>query len=191
VLQLGESHGNDFSCFIWGQHLGLYTQKGESVNEIKYKPIGVIHSPFKEPKGTPIQPAGAKGIKGIVEIFPEYAEGLKDIEGFSHIILLYHFHLSKGSTLIAKPYMDNETHGVFAMRGPSRPNSIGISVVCLVKVEANVLHIQDVDIVDGTPLLDIKPYVPEFDTREVERIGWLKENVHKLSESKDNGRFTE
>jgi tRNA-Thr(GGU) m(6)t(6)A37 methyltransferase TsaA len=165
--------------------------KGESVNEIKYKPIGVIHSPFKEPKGTPIQPAGAKGINGTVEIFPEYAEGLKDIEGFSHIILLYHFHLSKGATLIAKPYMDSEAHGVFAMRGPSRPNPIGISVVCLVKVEGNTLHIQDVDIVDGTPLLDIKPYVPEFDIREVERIGWLEKSVHKLSESKDNGRFTE
>jgi len=166
-------------------------QKGESMNEINYKPIGVIHSPFKEPKGTPIQPAGAKGANGTVEIFPEYAEGLKDIEGFSHIILLYHFHLSKRSTLIAKPYMDNETHGVFAMRGPSRPNPIGISVVCLVKVEGNMLHIQDVDIVDGTPLLDIKPYIPEFDIRKVERIGWLEKSVHKLSTSKDNGRFTE
>jgi tRNA-Thr(GGU) m(6)t(6)A37 methyltransferase TsaA len=161
------------------------------MNEVKYKPIGVIHSPFKEPKGTPIQPAGAKGTKGVVEIFPEYTEGLKDIEGFSHIILLYHFHLSKGSALIAKPYMDNETHGVFAMRGPSRPNPIGISVVCLVRVEGNMLHIKDVDIVDGTPLLDIKPYIPEFDIREVERIGWLEKNVHKLSASKDNGRFTE
>jgi len=166
-------------------------QKGEGMNEIKYKPIGVIHSPFKEPKGTPIQPAGAKGTNGTVEIFPEYAEGLKDIEGFSHIILLYHFHLSKGSTLIAKPYMDNEMHGVFAMRGPSRPNPIGMSVVCLVKVEGNMLHIQDVDIVDGAPLLDVKPYIPEFDIREVERIGWLEKNVHKLSASKDNGRFTE
>ena len=161
------------------------------MNEIKYKPIGVIHSLFKEPKGTPIQPAGAKGTKGIVEIFPEYAEGLKDIEGFSHIILLYHFHLSKESTLIARPYMDNETHGVFAMRGPSRPNPIGISVVRLAKVEGKMLHIRDVDIVDGTPLLDVKPYVPEFDIREVERIGWLEENVGKLSTSKDNGRFTE
>jgi tRNA-Thr(GGU) m(6)t(6)A37 methyltransferase TsaA len=166
-------------------------QKGKSMNEIKYKPIGIIHSPFKEPQGTPIQPAGAKGTNGTVEIFLEYAEGLKDIEGFSHIILLYHFHLSKESTLIAKPYMDNETHGVFAMRGPSRPNPIGISVVRLVKVEGNMLHIRDVDIVDGTPLLDVKPYIPEFDIRKVQRIGWLEENVHKLSTSKDNGRFTE
>jgi len=166
-------------------------QKGETMGEIKYKPIGIIHSPFKEPRGTPIQPAGAKCTDGIVEIFPEYAEGLKDIEGFSHIILLYHFHLSKESTSIAKPYMDNEAHGVFAMRGPSRPNPIGISVVRLVKVEGNVLHIQDIDIVDGTPLLDIKPYVPEFDAREVERIGWLEKSVHKLSASRDNGRFAE
>jgi tRNA-Thr(GGU) m(6)t(6)A37 methyltransferase TsaA len=165
--------------------------EGGSMDEIKYKPIGIIHSPFKEPKGTPIQPAGAKGTDGIVEIFPEYTEGLKDIEGFSHIILLYHFHLSKGPALTAKPYMDNKTHGVFAMRGPNRPNPIGISIVRLAKVEGNMLHIRDVDIVDGTPLLDVKPYVPEFDIREVERIGWLERNVHKLSESKDNGRFAE
>ena len=161
------------------------------MNEIQYKPIGIIHSPFREPKGTPIQPAGARGINGIVEIFPEYTEGLKDIGGFSHIILIYHFHFSKGSTLLAKPYMDKETHGVFAMRGPSRPNPIGISVVRLIKVEGNELHIQDMDIVNGTPLLDIKPYVPEFDTRELARIGWLEKNVHKLSTSRDDGRFTD
>jgi tRNA-Thr(GGU) m(6)t(6)A37 methyltransferase TsaA len=165
-------------------------QNGETMNDIRYKPIGVIHSPFKEPKGTPIQPAAAEGINGTVEIFPEYAEGLKDIEGFSDIILLCHFHLSKGAALIVKPYMDSEAHGVFAMRGSSRPNPIGISVVHLVKVERNTLHIQDVDIVDGTPLLDIKPYVPEFDIREVQRIGWLEKRVHKLPASRDDGRFT-
>ncbi|MBA7664317.1 tRNA (adenine(37)-N6)-methyltransferase [subsurface metagenome] len=160
------------------------------MNEIKYKPIGVIHSPFKEPKGIPIQSAGAQGIDGTVELFPEYTEGLKDVEGFSHLILIYHFHLSKESPLKVKPYMDNKVHGVFAMRGPSRPNSIGISIVHLVRVEGNILHIQDIDIVDGTPLLDIKPYVPEFDIREVEKTGWLEKNVHKLSTSKDDGRFT-
>ncbi|MEA1935310.1 MAG: tRNA (N6-threonylcarbamoyladenosine(37)-N6)-methyltransferase TrmO [Thermodesulfobacteriota bacterium] len=160
------------------------------MNEIKYKPIGVIHSPFREPKGTPIQPSAAKGISGTVEIFPEYAGGLKDIEGFSYIILIYHFHLSRGASLTVKPFMDNEERGVFAMRGPSRPNPIGISIVRLVRVEDNIIHIQDVDIVDGTPLLDIKPYVPEFDIREVEKTGWLEKNVHKLSSSKDDGRFT-
>ena len=160
------------------------------MNVIRYKPIGVIHSPFKEPKGTPIQPAGAKGIDGTVEVFPEYVKGLKDVEGFSHIILIYHFHLSRGAPLKVKPYMDNESHGVFAMRGPSRPNPIGISIVRLMGIEGNVLHIQDVDIIDGTPLLDIKPYVPEFDIRKAERTGWLEKNVHKLSASKDDGRFT-
>jgi len=159
------------------------------MNEIKYKPIGVVHSPFKEPKGTPIQPAGAKNIDGTIELFPEYAEGLKDLEGFSHIILIYHFHLSKRASLKVKPYMDSEVHGVFAIRGPSRPNPVGISVVGLVRIENNILHIHDVDIVDGTPLLDIKPYVPEFDIRKVEKIGWLEKNVHKLSKTKDDERF--
>lgn len=159
------------------------------MNEIKYKPIGVIHSLFKEPEGTPIQPAAAKSIDGTVEVFEEYAEGLKDIEGFSHIILIYHFHLSKGSLLKVKPYMDNEVHGVFATRAPSRPNSIGISIVRLVGVEENVLHIQDVDIIEGTPLLDIKPYVPEFDIREAKKRGWLEKNIDKLLTSKDDGRF--
>jgi tRNA-Thr(GGU) m(6)t(6)A37 methyltransferase TsaA len=159
------------------------------MHQITYKPIGVIHSPFKEPKGTPIQPEGARGIDGTVEVFPEYAEGLKDLEGFSHIILIYHFHLSKGASLTAKPFMDSESRGVFAMRGPSRPNPLGISVVRLVRIEKSILHIQDVDIVDGTPLLDIKPYVPRFDVREADSIGWLEENVHKVETSKDDGRF--
>ena len=158
--------------------------------EIKYKPIGIIHSPFKEPKGTPIQPSGAKGIDGTVEIFPDYAEGLKDLEGFSHIILIYHFHLSKKASLKVKPYLDDEVHGVFAMRGLSRPNPIGISTVHLLRIEGTTLHIQDVDIVDGTPLLDIKPYVPEFDRGEVQRTGWLEKKVEKLGITKDDGRFT-
>ena len=156
---------------------------------IKYRPIGIIHSPFKEPKGTPIQPTGARNIDATVELFPEYVEGLKDLEGFSHIILIYHFHLSKHTSLRVKPYMDDELRGVFATRAPSRPNPIGISVVRLVKVEGNILHIQDVDAVDGTPLLDIKPYVPEFDTREAYKIGWLEKRVHRLRETKDDGRF--
>jgi tRNA-Thr(GGU) m(6)t(6)A37 methyltransferase TsaA len=159
------------------------------MGDIRYRPIGVVHSPFKEAKGTPIQPAAAEGITGTVEVFPEYAEGLEDIEGFSYVILIYHFHLSRKVPLKAKPYMDDKAHGVFAMRGPSRPNPIGISVVRLVRVEGNVLHVEDVDIVDGTPLLDVKPYVPEFDVREVERTGWLEENVHKLATSQDDGRF--
>lgn len=171
----------------WNTKVG---EKVKTMDEIKYRPIGVIHSPFKEARGTPIQPTAAKGIDGRVEIFPEYTKGLKDVSGFSHLILIYHFHLSQRASSEAKPYMDNETHGVFAMRGPSRPNPIGISVVRLIKIEDNVLYIQDIDIVDGTPLLDIKPYVPEFDIREVDKIGWLDKKVHKLATAKDDGRFT-
>jgi len=159
------------------------------MREIEYKPIGIIHSKFKEPKGTPIQPSSAKGVDGTIEIFPKYIDGLKDLEGFSHIILLYHFHLSKEPSLKMKPYMDEQTHGVFATRAPSRPNPIGFSVVCFVRIDGNILHVRDVDVVDGTPLLDIKPYVPQFDVRNVEKIGWLEKNIYKLKTSKDDGRF--
>lgn len=158
-------------------------------SQIRYKPIGIIHSPFKEQKGTPIQPTTGKGIKATIEIFPEYEEGLKDLEGFSHIILLYHFHRSKPSSLLSKPFMDDTPHGIFAIRSPNRPNPIGISIVRLIQVKSNILDIEDIDSIDGTPLLDIKPYVPEFDSRDVERIGWLTKNIHKLPKAKDDGRF--
>ena len=160
------------------------------MTEITYTPIGIIHTPFKEPRGTPIQPAAAGGIRGTVEIFPEYVGGLKDVEGFSHIYLLFHFHLSKGHHLKGRPYLDNEERGIFAIRGPSRPNPIGLSIVRLVKVEGNILHIRDVDMVDGTPLLDIKPYVPEFDNRKEVRIGWLENKVKGLPKARDDGRFS-
>ena len=160
-------------------------------SRIIFKPIGIIHSHFKEPKGTPIQPKAAEGIDGKVELFREYVDGLKDLEGFSHIILIYHFHLSRSSPLTVKPYMDDQTHGVFAMRGPSRPNPIGLSTVRLERIEDNILHIRDVDVVDGTPLLDIKPFVPDFDKRELVSIGWLEKNVHKMEESRDDGRFSD
>ena len=160
------------------------------MNEIKYKPVGIIHSPFKKAKGTPIQSASAKDISGMIEIFPEYTEGLDDLDGFSHIILIYHFHLSRKSSLKVKPYMDDKTHGVFATRSPSRPNPIGISIVRLTKIDGSIIHIKDMDILDGTLLLDIKPYVPEFDVRKTDKIGWLTSKVHRLSVSKDDGRFT-
>jgi tRNA-Thr(GGU) m(6)t(6)A37 methyltransferase TsaA len=159
------------------------------MNKVIYTPIGIIHSPFKEPKGTPIQPPGARGVGGSVEVFPEYAEGLKDLDGFSHIMLIYHFHLAKRSSLLVKPFMDDQPHGIFAIRAPSRPNPIGVSVVRLTRVQKNILYIEDVDILDGTPLLDIKPYVPEFDPQDVERRGWLEKNVRKLQSSRDDGRF--
>lgn len=156
---------------------------------IKYTPIGVIHSPFTEVSGMPIQPAGAQGIPGTVEVNPEYCEGLKDVEGFSHIILIYHFHKTEGYTLQVEPFMDDIVHGVFATRAPKRPNPIGISVVNLTRVEGCTLYIEDVDIADGTPLLDIKPYVPEFDVKKVEKTGWLSERIHKVYKAKADERF--
>ncbi len=159
------------------------------MENIVYKPIGIIHSPFKEPKNTPIQPAGAEGIEGRIEVFPEYSECLKDIEGFSHIIIIYHFHLINNWKPLVKPYMDENFHGVFATRAPARPNSIGLSIVNLVDVNDNILIVKDIDVVDKTPLIDIKPYTPDFDIREVKRIGWLEKNIHKLPNSKDDGRF--
>ena len=159
------------------------------MQEIRYRPIGVIHSPFKQTKGMPIQPAGARGVAGTVEVIPEYGDGLKNLDGFSHIFLLYHFHLSQGYSLTVKPYLDDSLRGVFATRAPRRPNAIGISVVRLVGIEGCTLHIEDLDIVDSTPLLDIKPYVPEFDSREVERIGWLAGKAERVAEVGADERF--
>jgi tRNA-Thr(GGU) m(6)t(6)A37 methyltransferase TsaA len=160
------------------------------MEEITYTPIGIIRTPFEEPEGTPIQASEARGVKGKVEIFPEYVEGLKDLEGFSHVMLIYHFHLAKTSQLLAKPFLDDEEHGIFAIRGPSRPNPIGISVVRLAKIKESVLFFKDVDIVDQTPLLDIKPYVPEFDQREAKKVGWLEKKLARLTHSIADGRFS-
>lgn len=156
---------------------------------MNYKPIGVIYSPFQEAKGTPIQPTAAQNVRGWIDIYPEYRDGLKDIEGFSHLILLYHLHLIQQTALVVKPFLDDEMHGVFATRSPNRPNPIGFSIVRLGKVAAGRLDIRDVDIVSGTPLLDIKPYVAEFDNRRETRSGWFEKNLHKLSRTKDDGRF--
>jgi tRNA-Thr(GGU) m(6)t(6)A37 methyltransferase TsaA len=158
------------------------------MSSITFNPIGVIHSPFKVVKGTPIQPTGAEGIQGIVEIDQEFRAGLKDLDGFSHLILLYHFHLAEGYSLQVRPYLDKTTHGVFATRIPGRPNPIGLSIVRLVKVKDCTIHIQDVDIIDGTPLLDIKPYVPDFDMRETDQIGWLAGRSRNVRHAKSDGR---
>ncbi len=159
------------------------------VDSLTYKPIGIVHSPFKDPKNIPIQAAASTGAKGTIEIYVEYAEGLVDLEGFSHIMLLYHFHLVKAGSLMVKPFLDDKLHGVFATRAPARPNPIGISTVKLTRIEGNTLHIQDLDIIDGTPLIDIKPYVPEFDCRKTDKIGWFTEKINKLSSTRDDGRF--
>ena len=156
---------------------------------IVFTPIGMVHSPLKKPSGAPIQAAAGKGLKARVEVFPRYARGLNGLCGFSHIILIYNFHLSAGYSLDVIPYMDTSARGVFATRAPSRPNSIGFSVVKLKKIRKNILHVEDIDILDKTPLLDIKPYVPEFDSFKKAKTGWLTKNVHKLRAARDDGRF--
>ncbi|HIE37810.1 MAG TPA: tRNA (N6-threonylcarbamoyladenosine(37)-N6)-methyltransferase TrmO [Anaerolineales bacterium] len=144
--------------------------------ELICRPIGVIHSPFQEKRETPIQAAFSKA-EGTVEVAPEYAAGLKDLEGFSHIILLYWFHQSEGPRLTVRPFLDREERGLFATRYPARPNPIGISVVELLGREGNRLRVRGVDVLDGTPLLDIKPFVPTFDHREGTEVGWLRGRV--------------
>ncbi len=157
--------------------------------KIEYRPIGIIHTPFKSIEEMPIQPSGARSIKGTVTVFPEYLEGLKDLDGFSHIILLYHFHRSSGAKLVLTPFMDTQPRGIFSTRAPKRPNPIGLSVVRLRRIEGNILHIENVDILDGTPLLDIKPYVPEFDRFPVNRIGWLEQARGVVRKKKSDKRF--
>jgi tRNA (adenine37-N6)-methyltransferase len=159
------------------------------MNEINYKPIGIIRTPHQKTKGIPIQPAAAKGITGTVEVYKDYVPGLKDLNGFSHIILIYHFHLSTGYQLEVKPFLDDNLHGVFSTRAPRRPNSIGLSVVKLTKVENNILYIENVDMVNDTPLLDIKPYVSEFNAVENSTIGWLTDSIHKFPNRKSDNRF--
>jgi tRNA-Thr(GGU) m(6)t(6)A37 methyltransferase TsaA len=157
--------------------------------KIEFLPIGIIHTPFMELEGMPIQPPGAVGIKGTVEVFEEFRSGLRDLDGFSHIILLYHFHRSYGFKLRVVPFMDSEERGLFATRAPKRPNPIGFSVVQLDRIKDGVLYIRDVDILDGTPLLDIKPYVPEFDAQKEVRTGWLEKAGKTVSSRKSDDRF--
>ena len=144
------------------------------MKEITYKPIGIIHTPYTEKEGTPIQGCFAPDSKGSIELYPEYVEGLKDIEGFSHLMLIYHFHEAGDCQLIAKPFLDKEKRGIFAIRYFTRPNPIGLSIVKLYKVTGNILDIGEVDMLDGTPLLDIKPYVPQFDIKEGVKDGWYQ-----------------
>jgi tRNA-Thr(GGU) m(6)t(6)A37 methyltransferase TsaA len=142
---------------------------------ITYRPVGVIRSDHLLEEQTPIQPAYASGCKGRAEVFLGFAEGLRDLEGFSHVYLIYHFHRCGSTRLILKPFLQNVERGVFATRAPCRPNPVGLSVVKLVRREGNVLHLDNVDILDGTPLLDIKPYTAKFDRIDTTRNGWQDE----------------
>ena len=159
------------------------------MSAIVYLPIGYIYTPFEEISGMPIQPASAKGIKGKIELVPEFINGIQDLDGFSHLILLYHFHLSENFELLVTPFLDTHVHGVFATRAPKRPNSIGLSVVKLTKIEENILYIEDIDVINKTPLIDIKPYIPDFDAPEQIKTGWYRKEKTDISKVRSDKRF--
>lgn len=141
--------------------------------EIRYKPIGIIYTNFKQKDGIPIQ-SRKSSQPGKIELKKKYAEGLQDLDGFSHIMLFYHFHLSKDFPLKAIPFLDDKEHGIFAIRAPKRPNPIGFSIVKLTKINNNIIYFEGADMLDNTPLLDIKPYVERFDKIENSKEGWLE-----------------
>jgi len=157
---------------------------------IEFRPIGAIHSPFTDVKNMPIQPPGAQGVAGVVLLHSQYAEGVCDLEGFSHIILLYLFHRARDYMPRVTPFMDSTPRGLFSTRAPNRPNPIGLSVVELLYIDGMSLHIKGVDVLDGTPLLDIKPYVRKFDSPiGPTRTGWLGKSEASVSEKRSDDRF--
>ena len=157
---------------------------------IVYNAIGIIHTPFTELEQMPIQPTGEASAGGHIEIYPDFVAGLKDLDGFSHLILLYHLHKAADPELVVIPFLDTEAHGVFATRAPVRPNPLGLSVVRLTGIRGNILHFAALDILDGTPLLDIKPYIPEFDAPGGVRIGWLETVRGGVRSIRSDDRFS-
>jgi tRNA-Thr(GGU) m(6)t(6)A37 methyltransferase TsaA len=151
--------------------------------DVSYRPVGVVRSGFTERGGTPRQAVAADGTRGTIEVDPDLIHGLDDLAGFSHVLIVYHMHLIRHSNLIAHPPWDNLPHGVFATCSPHRPNPIGVSVVRLDRIVENVLHISSLDMLDGTPVLDIKPYVPDLFPRDEVRIGWLRGKVEGMTRS--------
>jgi len=160
--------------------------------DITLKCIGTIHSEFKNLENMPIQPAGGNASKGSIEIDSKYIEGLRDLEGFSHIFIIYHFHKAEQVKLTVKPFLDKVTHGVFATRTPVRPNHIGLSVVEIDNIIKNTIFVKNIDVLDGTPVLDIKPFVPGFDIPKSDiRIGWLTSNADNVAAKLSDDRFIE
>lgn len=157
--------------------------------DIKMNPIGYIYTPFESVENMPIQPAGAEGVEGRLVVKPEYVEGLADIEEFSHIMLLYYLHQIKDPQLTVVPFLDNQPHGIFATRSPKRPNQIGISVVKLTRVEQDTLYIKNIDVLNETPVLDIKPYFIDFDHHDACRFGWYEKAMGKVKEARSDKRF--
>ena len=161
------------------------------MNEHRFSAIGVLQTPHSRPESMPIQPAGARGLRGEAILAPQYAEGLLHLEGFSHVILLYVFHQVGPCKLQVTPFLDTQAHGVFATRAPCRPNPIGLSVVRLLGVEGCRLLLEDVDMLDGSPLLDVKPFVPSFDVPDdaAVRIGWLAQSHAEADAARSDTRF--
>jgi len=155
---------------------------------IAYEPIGVVRSPFTERRGMPLQSVAAAEVQGRVELEPRLAPGLRDLDGFSHLHLITHLHRSASSDLEVVPYLDAAVHGVFATRSPRHPNPIGLSVVRLERVEGATLHVAGLDLLDGTPVLDLKPYVPAFDAVPAERTGWLERAAPRVHEVRADER---
>ena len=162
------------------------------MDEIVVKPIGVIRSPYTSREGMPIQPTFADAaMRGTVEVFPQYREGLNDLEKFSHVLLIYFFHRSEGYSLRVKPFLDDNIRGLFSTRAPRRPNALGVSVVPLHGIENTILHVSRLDILDGTPLLDIKPYVPLFDEYKEVKTGWLQKKLVGRKRAQADDRFSD
>lgn len=156
---------------------------------IDYKPIGFFRTPFNNIKGMPIQPIGAEHVEGTIEVLPEFSEGLKDLEGFSHVYVLYHLHEIVGFDLTVKPFLDTQHHGIFATRSPKRPNPIGLSVMRLKEVRDNSVVLGCVDVLNHTPVIDIKPYVADFDRCNADRFGWFEGKSHNASHHRSDDRF--
>ena len=173
----------------WLTFSRLSTRSAGAENMIQFRPIGVIHTPFLGVPGTPIQPAATTGVAGTVELAPEYAAALEGLDGFSHVFLIYHFHLVRETRLKVVPFLDTVQHGLFATRAPCRPNPIGLSLVRLVAVEGSSLRVLDVDVIDGTPLLDVKPYCGEFDQAAHVRRGWLEGACRRVQGTLADDRF--
>ncbi|HJX38221.1 MAG TPA: tRNA (N6-threonylcarbamoyladenosine(37)-N6)-methyltransferase TrmO [Anaerolineae bacterium] len=146
------------------------------MDSIELKPIGIIRTPYTEPQDMPIQGRFRDNVEGWIELNEECVPGLQDLEGFSHLFLIYYFHRSDKVELEGRPYLEDETHGIFATRSPHRPNHLGLSIVRLQRIEGNRIYFTEVDVLDGTPLLDIKPYVEHFDRREGVKSGWVDEH---------------
>ncbi len=156
---------------------------------ITYSPIGYFKTPHKDIKGMPIQPTGASGVLGSVEVLPEFRDGLLDLDGFSHVIMLYHLHEVCGHELLVTPFLDTQEHGIFATRSPKRPNPIGLSIMRLNAVSDDTVFLENVDVLDGTPVIDIKPYVPDFDVWPADRVGWFEGKSNNAVTHRSDGRF--